>query len=342
MATAATQKKTVLITGCSTGSIGWALTKVFLEHDFHVFAGVRDRSKAKDLAELSNVDLVELDVTVSETILKCKQLVAERTDRKLDVLINCAGVEGVRPLLDMDMEWAKQVYEVNVWGPLAVTQAFAPLVIKSKGIIANLSSIGGKIPMCWAGIYSSSKAAIAQMSDTLRIEMGPLGVRVVTVMVGSASTTIFDKPGGQLHLPETSYYRYPGIEEMANKQRAEHKNSCMSVDQLAPKLVKGILTGTKDPLWAGTFATAKDLGRSYYESSDVFFRMSHLFGHFFWLADFVYNLPLWVAPKIFPSLTELAKKQQQWMDMVYAIKESPGMSKAKGTIFEGYSQPGFA
>lgn len=94
------------------------------------------------------------------------------------------------------------------------------------------------------------------MSDTLRIEMAPLGVRVVTVMVGSASTTIFDKPGGQLHLPETSYYKYPDIEEMANKQRAEHKNACMPVEELAPKLVKGILTGTKDPLWAGTFATA--------------------------------------------------------------------------------------
>lgn len=92
------------------------------------------------------------------------------------------------------------------------------------------------------------------MSDTLRIEMAPLGVRVVTVMVGSASTTIFDKPDGQLKLPENSYYRYPGVEEMASKQRAEHKDSCMSVDELATKLVKGILTGTKSPLWAGTFA----------------------------------------------------------------------------------------
>lgn len=94
------------------------------------------------------------------------------------------------------------------------------------------------------------------MSDTLRIEMEPLGVRVGTVMVGSASTAIFDKPGGQLHLPETSFYRYPGIEDMANKQRAEHKNSCMPVRELAPKLVKGIFTGIKDPLWAGTFASA--------------------------------------------------------------------------------------
>lgn len=87
MAPAAIEKKTVLITGCSTGSIGWALTKTFLEHDFHVFAGIRSRSKAKDLAELSNVDLIELDVTVPQTISRCKELVAERTDGKLDILV---------------------------------------------------------------------------------------------------------------------------------------------------------------------------------------------------------------------------------------------------------------
>lgn len=88
LAPASIQKKTVLITGCSTGSIGWALTKVFLEHDFHVFAGVRSRSKAQDLAELSSVDLVELDVTVPQTISQCKQMVAERTGGKLDVLVS--------------------------------------------------------------------------------------------------------------------------------------------------------------------------------------------------------------------------------------------------------------
>lgn len=88
MAPAAIQKKTVLITGCSTGSIGWALTKVFLEHDFHVFAGVRSRSRAQDLAELSNVDLVELDVTVAQAISQCKELVMERTNGNLDVLVS--------------------------------------------------------------------------------------------------------------------------------------------------------------------------------------------------------------------------------------------------------------
>lgn len=88
MAPAAIQKKTVLITGCSTGSIGSALAKVFLEHDFHVFAGVRSRSKAQDLAELSSVDLVELDVTAPQTISQCQEMVTERTGGKLDVLVS--------------------------------------------------------------------------------------------------------------------------------------------------------------------------------------------------------------------------------------------------------------
>lgn len=88
MAPADIQKKTVLITGCSTGSIGSALTKTFLEHDFHVFAGVRSRSKAQGLAELSNVDLIELDVTIPRTILQCKEIVSNRTGGQLDILVS--------------------------------------------------------------------------------------------------------------------------------------------------------------------------------------------------------------------------------------------------------------
>ncbi|KAK7745886.1 hypothetical protein SLS53_002605 [Cytospora paraplurivora] len=288
MASAVVQKKTVFITGCSNGSIGAAISKILLTHDFHVFAGVRSVSKATDLSVLSNVDIVEIDVTLPETISKAKQFVAERTGGKLDVLVsvslclsrtdsripprmpsqarlrktcltvtnqvNTAGVEGVRPLLDVDIAWAKEIYDVNVWGILSVIQEFAPLVIEAKGIIANFSSIGSKVPMCWAGIYSSSKAAIAQLSETLRIELAPLGVRVVTVMCGSANTPIFNKPGGQLRLPERSYYAGHGIEEVANKQRDDHQGGSMNVDELAQSLVKGILSGTQKPVWAGTYA----------------------------------------------------------------------------------------
>ncbi|EXJ73923.1 uncharacterized protein A1O5_02217 [Cladophialophora psammophila CBS 110553] len=246
------QKKTVLITGCSAGGIGWAMAKIFHERGFHVFATVRDRSKAADLSELSNVDVLELDVTIAETISQCKDTVAKRTGGKLDILVNNAGVESVCPLLEVDVVEAKRQYDVNVWGPLAMVQAFAPLLIEAKGVVSNHSSVDAVLSMVWSGIYSSSKAAEARMSEILRLELEPLGVRVVTAMCGSANTPIFDKPGGQMKLPETSYYY--NVQDAATKERMDHKGKAMKVEVLADKLVKEILGGAKGPVWHGAFA----------------------------------------------------------------------------------------
>jgi 1-acylglycerone phosphate reductase len=145
------QKKTVLITGCSTGGIGWAMAKVFHDRGFYVFATARNTSKAADLLKLGDVEILELDVTIPQTISQCKETVAKRTGGKLDVLINNAGVESVSPLLDTDLAEAKRQYDVNVWGPLAMVQAFAPLLIEAKGIVSNHSSIDAVLSMVWAG-----------------------------------------------------------------------------------------------------------------------------------------------------------------------------------------------
>ena len=145
------QKKSVLITGCSTGGIGWAMAKIFLSREYHVFATTRDPSTAADLSELSDVDILALDVTVPETISQCKATIAQRTDGKLDVLVNMAGVEFVSSLLDVDVDQAKQLYDVNVWGPLAMVQAFAPLLIEAQGVVVNQSSIDAVLSMVWAG-----------------------------------------------------------------------------------------------------------------------------------------------------------------------------------------------
>ena len=144
-------KKTVLITGCSTGGIGWAMAKKFHQQGFYVFATARNPSEASDLAELGDVEILELDVTVPKTIEQCKERMANRTGGNLNVLVNNAGVEFNSPLLDTDIAEAKRLYDVNVWGPLAVVQAFAPLLIEAKGIVFNQSSIDGTINMVWAG-----------------------------------------------------------------------------------------------------------------------------------------------------------------------------------------------
>ncbi|KAF2490218.1 NAD(P)-binding protein [Lophium mytilinum] len=247
-----TQKKTVLITGCSTGGIGWALAKNFHDRNFHVFATARDVSTAADLSQLPNIEILELDVTLPETIAKCRDTVAKRTGGRLDVLINNAGVEVLSPLLDVDVAEAKALYDVNVWGPLTVVQAFAPLLIEAKGIVANQSSIDAVLSMVWTGVFASSKAAEARMSEILRLELEPLGVRVVTVMCGSADTPMFGKPGGRMKLPESSYYC--GVEDEAYKERMDHQRKAMKVQVLAEKLVKDILGGTRGPIWQGALA----------------------------------------------------------------------------------------
>ncbi|TKA62834.1 hypothetical protein B0A55_09161 [Friedmanniomyces simplex] len=250
---ATVQKKTVLITGCSTGGIGWAMAKTFHKRGFYVFATARDPSKAADLSELSDVEILELDVTVPQTISRSKDIVAKRTGGTLDVLINNAGVEFVSPLLDVDIADAKRLYDVNVWGPLTVVQAFAPLLIEAKGVVSNHSSIDVVLSMAWAGIFSSSKAAEARISETLRLELEPLGVRVVTVMSGSADTPMFGKPGGQLRLPKTSYYY--NAQDAANQERMDHQSKATKVEVLAEKLVEEVLGGAKGQIWHGAFAS---------------------------------------------------------------------------------------
>lgn len=143
-------QKTVLITGCSTG-IGWAMAKNFHQRGFYVFATARNLAKTSDLADLCDIEIVELDVTVPKTIERCKDIVAKRTGGSLDVLVNNAGVEFNSPLLDTDVVEAKRLYDVNVWGPLAMVQAFAPLLIEAKGVVFNQSSIDGALNMVWAG-----------------------------------------------------------------------------------------------------------------------------------------------------------------------------------------------
>lgn len=273
-------KKSVLITGCSTGGIGWAMAKTFHERGFYVFATARDLSRTGILTELENIELLELDVTIPKTIAQCKERVTKRTGGRLDVLVNNAGVEFNSPLLDTDLDEAKKLFDVNVWGPLAMVQAFAPLLVEAKGVVFNQSSIDGALNMVWAGklsmlascdffitrrltqmkiscaylgIFASSKSAVARMSETLRVELEPLGVRVVTSICGSADTPMFSKPGGPMKLPETSYYH--GVAEEAWKERMDHQRQATDVEVLAGKLVKDITGGKRGIIWHGAFAS---------------------------------------------------------------------------------------
>lgn len=105
------------------------------------------------LKGLFYVTLLQLDVTEPDQIKAAVASVDAQTGGALDVLVNNAGRNHFMPYLDEDVEQVKALYDINVWGPLRVTKAFIPLLIKSKGSIAFITSISGYLNVPFMGKF---------------------------------------------------------------------------------------------------------------------------------------------------------------------------------------------
>ncbi|KAI0201521.1 putative short-chain dehydrogenase/reductase [Astrocystis sublimbata] len=242
-------KKTVLITGCSDGGIGSTLAKQFAAHGYHVFATVRTVSKAASLQAVSGIDILELEVTSQESIAACAADVDRRTAGSLDVLVNNAGADFVVPFLDVKIDEAKKLFDVNVFSILMVTQAFAPMLINARGCVANFGSIAGEMPLCWSSVYTSSKAAAKHLSECLRTEMAPLGVRVITAVVGAVHTPIHQR-AGELDLPQGSYYR--NLRDHINEVRkGTTKPGACDTETVCKGLIADITGNKSGVVWRG-------------------------------------------------------------------------------------------
>lgn len=136
-------RKTCLVTGCSAGGVGAAFAEAFKNKGYHVFATARSPSKIpQTLHEASNVTVLALDVTSTESIASALEEVKKKTN-KLDVLVNNAGLGLNMPGLDTSLEEAKKLFDLNFFGALAMMQAFGPMLVAAKGCVVNNSSVGG-------------------------------------------------------------------------------------------------------------------------------------------------------------------------------------------------------
>ncbi|KFY21871.1 hypothetical protein V493_07040 [Pseudogymnoascus sp. VKM F-4281 (FW-2241)] len=236
-------EKTVLITGCSTGGLGAAMAKAYHSRGFRVFATLRNKSKAGSLDGMQGIEILELDVTSEESVRHCAKAVEKLTGGSLDVLVNNAGISTIMPLLDTSVDEAKKMYDSNVWAVILMTQAFAPMLIKSKGTICNISSVSSELVFAWQGIYSSSKAAMTRISETFRLEMAPLGVHVVTVILGGVDTT-GNNPDHRkdLELPATSHYHSIAAIIKRHAKALIHDKKT-NVDEAASNIVGDVLGG---------------------------------------------------------------------------------------------------
>ncbi|WP_374076722.1 SDR family oxidoreductase [Bdellovibrio bacteriovorus] len=186
--------KEVFITGASSG-IGHALTESFLKRGDFVWAGVRKPEVMKDLQEKYPrlLRVLKLDVTSASDIESAWKMVSENKTSDQFVLINNAGIAVGGPIESLpSVEW-KNLFDVNVLGLVAMTQKFLPRLRDTKGCIVNVGSISGRIATPYLAPYCSSKFAVRAISDSLRREMRPLGVKVVLIEPGPIKTAIWEK-----------------------------------------------------------------------------------------------------------------------------------------------------
>lgn len=189
--------RSVVITGASSG-IGRASVELMSQSGWQVFATVR---KSADQDKLRNVNIIPIlmDVEDPATISAAAQEIESQLGgHGLDGLVNCAGIGVARPVEYASLDDVRQIFEINVFGQIAVTQALSRLLRQNRGRIVNVTSIGVNIAIPFGGLLNSSKSAFAMLSDSLRLELRPFGVRVIAIEPGAISTPAVEKTLGDI------------------------------------------------------------------------------------------------------------------------------------------------
>ena len=169
---------TALITGCSPG-FGLETARLFLSRRWDVIATMRE-PQSDLLPSSDRLRLMSMDICDLASIARVAESVSQ-----VDALVNNAGIGAPIPVELTPLETARQLFETNVMGTLAVTQAFLPQMrARRSGVIVNVTSMVTMKALPLVGVYSASKAAVNAFTEFLSLEVEPLGVRVCLVLPG--------------------------------------------------------------------------------------------------------------------------------------------------------------
>ena len=186
--------QTILITGATDG-LGKAAALLLAEQGYRIFAGGRSAEKRAQLDTLANekrlpLETLEMDVCDDDSVERAVAVVHQKGG-KIDVLINNAGLAYVATVEDMTMEDWRRQFETNFFGVVRVTQAVLPKMRERRsGRIIMISSVSGLVTPPTQGAYSASKHAIEGLSNALRHELYPFGVKTILIEPGYIVTNI--------------------------------------------------------------------------------------------------------------------------------------------------------
>ena len=236
----------VLVTGASSG-IGCACAVRLSGLGYQVLAGVRDPMAGEALCALAGgIEPVLLDVTDSASI---RAAVDKAGGDGLAGLVNNAGVSVIGPLELVPVETWRRQFEVNVFGLVAVTQAFLPLLRRVRGRIVNIGSIAGRSALPGTGTYDASKFAVEGVTDALRMEVRPFGIHVSLIEPGAVDSAIWKKSLDsiadlQRNSPAEVRELYQGLMASVRAETAKAAAKALPADRVA-KVVEHALTARR-------------------------------------------------------------------------------------------------
>jgi short-subunit dehydrogenase len=240
-------KKTVLVTGCSSG-IGYATCLMFARNNFATYGSARDLSKAERIQEITNreklpLKIIRLDVNEDESIRIAIQEIISDSGR-IDILINNAGYGMFGPIEEISIEEIKEQFETNFFGTIRLIKAIVPIMRKQRnGTIVNISSMVGRFGVPLNAAYVSSKFALEGLSESISFELQEFGIKVILVEPGVIQTDFFQNLKIRGNDTKSRYYKL--MDKRIAFLKGAMKNSVSSSDQVANTILHAV--NSRDP-----------------------------------------------------------------------------------------------
>ena len=240
-------KKTVLVTGCSSG-IGYATCLVFARNNFATYGSVRDLSKAERIQEITNIEklplkIIRLDVNEDESIrIAIQKIISESGG--IDILINNAGYGMFGPIEEISIKKIKEQFETNFFGTIRLIKAIVPIMRKQRnGTIVNISSMVGRFGVPLNAAYVSSKFALEGLSESISFELEEFGIKVILVEPGVIQTDFFHNLKIEGNDTKSPYFKL--MDKRIAFLKESMKNSVSSSDQVANIILHAV--NSRDP-----------------------------------------------------------------------------------------------
>lgn len=250
------QQKTILITGCSSG-IGYDAAFALAKRGHHVIAACRKKTDVEKLIALG-LETICMDVNDQQSISQGFTEALEKMNGQIDVLINNAGYGQIGALEDVPYETLRDQFATNVFGLMELTKLAIPIMRQQKqGRIINISSLLGIVSLPFRGAYNASKYAVEGLSDTLRLELKPAGIHVITIQPGPIESRFRDNAvDNSLKKINIEHSHFQSqYQQMLTSFRQQKTDSIFTkgTGAVIKKLVKAVETSTPKAKYPVTF-----------------------------------------------------------------------------------------